>query len=145
MRHFPNKHLILIGPSGNEEYYKQIEQSKGTNVTLAGRRENISDYLAVSELFLSASHHEGIPISVLEAAASGTPCALSNIDGHNTLNSNNFYTFNIRDIKSLINALKTINSIDSEKKRLSFYKAVLENYSAKKMFSLYHREYQEVL
>ncbi len=145
MSHFPNKHLILIGPSGNNKYYQEIEQSKGSNVTLAGKKENISEYLAASELFLSASHHEGIPISVLEAAASGTPCVLSNIDGHNTLNSNNFYTFNIRDSKSLINTLKTINNTDSEKKRLAFYRAVLDNYSANKMFNLYHREYQKIL
>lgn len=54
----------------------------GDRVCLLGPRSDIPAILASSQLFLSASRYEGMPISVLEALVAGLPCVLSPIDEH---------------------------------------------------------------
>jgi glycosyltransferase involved in cell wall biosynthesis len=51
-------------------------------VSLLGPRTDVPALLASSDLFLSASHFEGMPIAVLEALTSGLPSVLSPIEAH---------------------------------------------------------------
>lgn len=55
---------------------------------LTGYRTNVSDYLMVADLYISASHSEGMPLSVLEALNMGIPTLLSDIPPHKEIVDN---------------------------------------------------------
>ena len=53
-----------------------------SRVQFLGNRTDIPALLAASDIFLSTSIHEGMPLTVLEALHAGLPCVLSSIDEH---------------------------------------------------------------
>lgn len=54
------------------------------HVTFLGMRRDIPDLLAAADVFVSASHWEGAPVSLLEALANGLPCVVTDV-GDNAL------------------------------------------------------------
>lgn len=81
----PDYQLLIVGPSGDDLYYKKLQDLAKKNVFFAGPQELINDYNLAADLYVSASTHEGIPVAVLEAMTVQTPCLISNIPGHLTL------------------------------------------------------------
>lgn len=74
-----NSKLILIG-EGNlmQEVEKRIDQLNiKENVLLVGNRNDVSDILSASDIFLFPSFYEGFPNAVLEAQTSGLPCLIT--------------------------------------------------------------------
>ncbi len=80
-----NVQLLIIGPSGDEKYYKSLESLQTENCKMTGGQSGINDLLLGSDLFVSASTHEGIPVAVLEAMGISTPCLISDIPGHSII------------------------------------------------------------
>lgn len=62
---------------------------------ILGYKENVQDYLAVTDLYISASLSEGFPLSVIEALMMGIPSFLSAIPPHIEIADN----MNVDDIK----------------------------------------------
>ncbi len=56
----------------------------GSCVTLLGTRTDVPELLAASDLFVSASHWEGLPLALLEAMMAGLPSVVTNV-GENSL------------------------------------------------------------
>ena len=52
------------------------------NVFLLGEQKNIFNYLYSSDIYLSTSLYEGLPISILEAMSIGLPIVASNVIGN---------------------------------------------------------------
>jgi glycosyltransferase involved in cell wall biosynthesis len=141
MSNFPEATLLICGPCPDKLYLEQIKMSQPKNVVLTGPIEDVDLYLKASSLFISASHHEGIPISVLEAAANGVPCVLSNIEGHRTLYKNeNFFVFEPKQSQSLIDCLNSITEENKLQKAKKLHKTVYDLYSSHRMF----KDYEEV-
>jgi glycosyltransferase involved in cell wall biosynthesis len=143
----PDETFLLVGPSGDEEYWNQLEKMKPANVVMAGARSDVDELLLGSDYFLSASRHEGIPISVLEAGAIGIPCLLSDIPGHKVIQSGKeesialyFITANIKDLneksRKLIQGTKLSQSMGS-----ALHQHVKENFSSTKMYKQYLEVY----
>ncbi|MFT6070403.1 MAG: glycosyltransferase involved in cell wall biosynthesis [Bacteriovoracaceae bacterium] len=139
MKSFPDALLLIIGPSGNDQYYKELEEIKPSNVYLLGGQSKINEILSGVDLFLSASHHEGIPISVLEAQAAGVPCLLSDIPGHLTLKENMtkdvalyFKMKSLTELKANLNKFLSPN-FNLEEIRETAYNMVKQDYSSKAM------------
>ena len=44
-----------------------------------GLRPDVPDLLAASDVFVSGSHWEGAPVSLLEALANGLPCVVTDV------------------------------------------------------------------
>lgn len=60
-----------------------VESNKLQEVVhLLGNRTDLPQLLGASDIFLSTSHYEGMPLTVLEALAAGLPCVLSPIEEH---------------------------------------------------------------
>lgn len=79
-----NGHLLIVGDG---PYRQDIESlisdlRLGAHVTLAGFRRDTAQILAVSDVFvLSTALWEGLPLTILEAMASGLPAIASDVGG----------------------------------------------------------------
>ena len=71
----PSVALIIAGTGEDYEMLARKIETMGLSghAHLLGRRDDISRLLAVSDIFISSSHWEGLPIAVLEAMAAGLP------------------------------------------------------------------------
>jgi glycosyltransferase involved in cell wall biosynthesis len=89
LRHKHDVQLIVCG-AGDQGYLRAIVRRLGIGdrVSLLGPRSDVPSLLATSDLFLSASRYEGMPIAVLEALASGLPAVLSPIEEHEEVAGN---------------------------------------------------------
>ena len=77
----PDVRLLIVGGGELHAETQQIIDLLGLNdrIKLLGECENVAEMLAVSEVFVSASHWEGLPISLLEAMASGLPVVATRV------------------------------------------------------------------
>ncbi|MUV37170.1 putative glycosyltransferase EpsF [Lentibacillus sp. JNUCC-1] len=74
-----NTKLILVGDG---ELRKSIEEKVQKlhlkdKVIFTGVRSDIPELLQAMDVFVMPSYHEGLPVTVVEAQASGVPCVLS--------------------------------------------------------------------
>ncbi|OGI18016.1 MAG: hypothetical protein A2255_00520 [Candidatus Melainabacteria bacterium RIFOXYA2_FULL_32_9] len=69
------------------EYLKDLIKNYNleNEISFLGNRNDIPDLLAKADLFILPSRHEGLPLVLLEAMASGLPAIASNISGSNDI------------------------------------------------------------
>ena len=80
-------YYIICGVGPNKERLLQTAKKCGveSKVIFAGYRKDIPDVIFSSDLFVFPSFHEGLPVALMEAMASGLPIVASNIRGVNDL------------------------------------------------------------
>lgn len=80
----PDFRLLLVGDGVMEPQLRQAigELKLDRQVELLGYQHNTSDFLSMSDLGISVSRQEGLPLNVLEYQAQGLPVLLSDIRGH---------------------------------------------------------------
>lgn len=142
----PALQLIVAGPPSDQAYYDELKMLEDKNIKLIGSQELVSEYNLGSDLYVSASTHEGIPVAVLEAMAVETPCLVSDIPGHVTLLKYGPYIhiYKIDDTESFLNNLDSMfenysETLDAAKKARSLVEA---HYSVKNMVSNYLQVYE---
>lgn len=71
--------LLLVGTGTllPELKKKAMELGIENNVVFAGQRTDIAEVLQAMDIFVFPSIYEGLPVSVVEAQASGLPCVVS--------------------------------------------------------------------
>ena len=78
--------LIFVGTGVLEEQLKDKAKKfrVDNRIMFCGQlpRDQVYERIKSSDVFLSASTYEGLPIGVLEGMACGLPCILSNIEQH---------------------------------------------------------------
>ena len=144
----PGLQLLIAGPPTDQKYFEILEKEiKGySNIQLIGSQELIFDYHLGSDLYVSSSTHEGIPVAVLEAMAVETPVLISNIPGHLTLNqySNCVNVFTLHDQNDFL--LKCDQIITQNEKYLELgkesRKIVEQHFSVKNMVKKYINLYK---
>lgn len=150
MKNLTQFELLIIGPPSDEVYFKLLEKHAlgYHHIKLLGAKSNISDYNLAADLFVSASTHEGIPVAVLEAMATKTPCLVSDIPGHTTLNKykNAVYTYELHQQKDFIDNLLKLQNSREDKSQISetvenAISVVQSEYSVNKMVKAYLLEY----
>jgi glycosyltransferase involved in cell wall biosynthesis len=74
-RHYPDAILLIIGQGETRPaLLARIEALELANsVHLLGQRDDVPALLAAADLFVSASHWEGMPVALLEAMSAGLP------------------------------------------------------------------------
>lgn len=101
VRLFPHTHLILLGEGPQREELLNLTEKLGIkeNVHLIGEKKNVEEYLVAADIFVLPSLVEGLSNALLEAMASGLPCAVSDIPGNRDLiiDSRNGQRFNPLD------------------------------------------------
>ena len=73
--------FVFVGVERNENYGKAIRQKYGEFVTFIGRRSDIANVYADTDLLVHLSHREGSPLVVIEALEFGVPCVAWGIPG----------------------------------------------------------------
>lgn len=71
--------MLFVGDGEKREEYEEIARKAGVfeNTIFAGMRIDVPDFLSAMDVFLFPSLWEGLPLSVIEAAATGLPCIIS--------------------------------------------------------------------
>ncbi|WP_139102426.1 glycosyltransferase family 4 protein [Serratia sp. 14-2641] len=106
--------LLVVGDGPLK---KLLQNGDDNRVKYLGQREDVKDLLLTSDVFLSASSFEGMPMAALEALASGLPCILSDIPPHRELInlSGNFgcvTNYDTCDLSKHIDSLISISRFD---------------------------------
>jgi len=138
--------LILVGGGYAHEQLKEETVKLGINefVEFTGIIKNAKDFLAVSDVYVSSSHREGIPLSVLEGMASGLPVIATDAGGVRDLAQDNGILIADDDEDGMLAAMKKL--INNDELRRSMGKKSLEMvqaYSASEMTAQYAALYEE--
>lgn len=80
----PDVRVFIVGDGPERESLRRKAASLGLegHVVFTGAVDDVSAYLREADVFVSASHREGMPLCVLEAMAWQVPVVASDISGH---------------------------------------------------------------
>lgn len=75
VKDYKDIHLLLVGPDELNGCYQKITKEKNleNNISFLGYRKDIPQLLKISNVVVSASKREGLPVNVIEALASDKP------------------------------------------------------------------------
>jgi glycosyltransferase involved in cell wall biosynthesis len=87
VRHHPETRLLLAGAGWQQPDLEALATKLGVadNVRFLGLRSDMPRVLVAADIYVLASFLEGLPLSVVEAMATGLACALSPIPPHQEL------------------------------------------------------------
>ncbi|HEY7751477.1 MAG TPA: glycosyltransferase [Ignavibacteriaceae bacterium] len=118
-----NQFFFMIIGEGEEKnkIQKLVSLKNISNVEMLDSKENISEYLCASDVYLSTSLWEGLPYSLIEATSSGLPIVASNVTGNNEVVSDNVngFLFNIDRSDDAVTRLLELNSSPEKIKQMS--------------------------
>jgi glycosyltransferase involved in cell wall biosynthesis len=76
---YANSMLLLVGDGENRYEIEKKIQALGISdsVILTGVRKDVPELFQAMDVFVLPSHYEGLPVTLVEAQASGLPCIVS--------------------------------------------------------------------
>ena len=79
----PDVRFVIVGQGPLEQELRAEHARLGlaSTVTILGYRSDAPRITAAADLFVLASHHEGIPVAVMEAMAAGVPVVATHVGG----------------------------------------------------------------
>lgn len=83
----PDCKLILVGDGEKRNEYQELIKKLDLeeNIELLGFRSDISELMSLSDIAISCSRQEGLPVNVMEAMATGLPIVVTNCRGNRDL------------------------------------------------------------
>lgn len=108
--------FVVIGPSDPDKpdalTHSDMERARNAGVKFLGTRSDVERMYAAMDIFVLASHREGLPQSAMEAAAMGLPIVASDIRGCRQVvdDGRNGVLFPVGDIAALTAALQTLSA-----------------------------------
>lgn len=129
-----NIHLLLVGRDElNGKYQKMVQRMNlENNVHFLGNRTDVPQLLKISDVVVSASKREGLPVNVLEAMSIEIPVVVFDCRGMSDLINEKANGFIIHDRKQMIYKIFDLyrNRIDLNKiKKFNFQKLKLYDLS----------------
>jgi len=105
----PDFRYIIAGQGKEKERIETAAESAGIKdkVILLGYRNDIDSLLQAADIFVFPSKREGLPVSLIEAMASGLPCVASRIRGNIDLikDTGSNILFELKDKDGIFKAL----------------------------------------
>lgn len=137
-----NVHILLPGKDSiNRKYEKLVDRLElNKQIHFLGFRKDISKLLNISDLSISVSKREGLPVNIMEAMSAGLPIVALDTRGVRDLiiNDKNGFIIKNNDKEKFI---YKINSIYYQKELLTkkfkkTNKSLIKNYSLEKIMKL---------
>ena len=138
------KRKLLIVGEGPEKtnLLKQCnDENISDSVIFSGFRDDVSDLLSISDLFVLLSHSEGLSCSITEAIAHGLPCVVTDVGGNSEIVQNHVNGILVKpgDIDSASEAIdkilgdnKLAMALENNSRRIA-----LENFNEELMLEQY--------
>lgn len=84
---YPNARLLLCGQDTESEEIKTLASSVGADsgVSFLGYRRDINQLVGMSDVSVSSSRQEGLPVNIIEAMAMGNAVVATDVRGNNDL------------------------------------------------------------
>lgn len=119
-----HKNILFLIVGDGEEFsaMQELRNKKNLqNVALPGFKENVLEYMKASDVYLSTSIREGMPISLIEACMLGVPIIASNVTGNNEIAADgiNGFLFKLDDVETPVNKILRLSADKEEARRLS--------------------------
>lgn len=139
-------YYVICGIGSNKKRLEELARKYEVedNLKLLGYRTDVIEIMKASDIFVFPSKREGLPVSLMEAMASGMPVIASNIRGNNDLitDGKNGYLFASTSVKSLSKKLKKAFNDNEKLEEISKNgQKKVENFSSfvveKKMVEIY--------
>lgn len=115
---FPNTYYLVVGDGEYEEKLKKeaIIEGVSKHVIFSGRRNNVTDFLNVSNLFVLPTLTEALPTVLAEAMASSLPVVASAVGGipEMVIDGENGYLVSPGDVHTLTGAVIRILEDDNK-------------------------------
>lgn len=111
IRIYPKMRLILVGEGPLKKSLLDFRERLGLvpYVHFLGLRKDIPEILSETDIFVSTSRWEGLPLSILEAMAAGKPIVATAVPGVlEVLEENTGILIPLDDIDELTRALQTL-------------------------------------
>ena len=144
---FKNIHFIFFGELSN--YFKDIENI--TNYPEIKDENKLRDIYCASDIFLSPSLIDNLPLTVMESLSCGTPVISFGVGGLNDLikHKKNGYLALENDFNDFYEGIKFFLEIDVKKKinylEIIEYKNFMNNFHPKKISQKYNEIYKEII
>lgn len=114
MPEFRNVWYVICGdgPLSDELQEYSLQLSVRDRVIFAGYRNDVADYLSITDIFVFPSYREGLPVALVEAMASGLICIASRNRGTNDLMENSRLRFDASNVEEFREKLNIALSED---------------------------------
>lgn len=128
----PKYKLLLVGKdSYNGEYQRLVQELKlENNVIFTGYRKDVPRLMKISDIAISTSLREGLPVNLIEATMCGLPIVATNCRGNRDISKILVDIDNVDEFKNKILHLKIQNNnLNEELKLENIMKKYLDIYN----------------
>lgn len=143
----PEAKLLLVGDGPLHDTLKKKAVSLGLAkyVVFTGNVGNVEDYYAQSDAFVLCSYREALPLSVLEAMATGLTVISTKVGGVVELvDGNGILLDNINEIELANAMLAVLREKDKQLYRSSKSLKVVQRFSSREMANKYIQIYDDI-
>ena len=119
----PSAGLLIIGRGPEERVLRQLVADKRLekSVVFENWTPDIASYLKLADIFLLASDYEGWGLSIIEAAAAGTPIIMTDVGcaGEFIIDGENGIVIPVRNAQAMDNALERLSASEEFRQTLA--------------------------
>ena len=148
---FPDIRLYIVGGGDLAQKLIQLAENEkvGRYIEFTGAVDDVSQYLAKADIYVSSSQAEGLPVSILEAMAWRLPVVASDIPGNRNVvkQGETGFLYELNNINSLVDTIVAVAN-DHEMASAVAARARLmieEQYSAGAAEQKFARLYRSIL
>ena len=153
LKKYPNLKLLLVGDY-DDNLNKIDDKTKSLinnldSIINMGFKNDIREFLSITDLFVLPSYREGLPNSLIEAGSFGIPLLATNINGCNEIIDNNEtgLLINMKDVNSLAEGIEKY--ITDEKFYLNIKKnirdRIIKKYNQKFFWNNLNNELNKII
>ena len=152
VKKYDNIHLLLVGRDELGGYYQKLTKKLNleNNIHFLGNRNDVPQLLKISNVVVSSSRREGLPVNIMEAMCLGLPIVALECRGMRDLvqDGQNGYVIKNENIEEFCNKILKLMENDKEyeniskNNRVKSYNYSLENIEVL-MKKIYLKNYEE--